>query len=97
MCGGAPDIPTIEYFGCLFEGIISALLGVVGIAFFIMFISAGFKYLTSSGDPKALQAASTTLTHAVLGLVAAALGYMVLVIVQNITGANVTNFVIYNP
>lgn len=44
---------------------------VVGIAAVIMIIIAGFKYITSSGDPNGVNSAKNTILYAVIGLVIA--------------------------
>ena len=72
--------------------IISNLLSVAGIIFFVMLLKGGFTYLTSGGSPESVGKAQNTITHAVYGLVAAALSYMALVLIEYITGANVTEF-----
>lgn len=57
-----------------------------------MFLIGGFKYLTSGGDPKALEGAKGTLTHAILGLIVLVFAFLILVIIQAVTGVNVTQF-----
>ena len=44
---------------------------VVGIAAMIMIIIAGFKYVTSSGDPSNVKSAKDTLLYALVGLLVA--------------------------
>ena len=57
-----------------------------------MFIVGGFKYVTSGGDPKKVQAAQATLTYAILGLVLALLAWFILVFIEKFTGVKVTEF-----
>jgi hypothetical protein len=94
-CTTVGDIPTLQYLECIFGNAISYLLVIAGFVFLAMLISGGFKYLTSGGDPKAVAGAQTTLTYAVFGMLVAILAYLMLVLIQTLTGANVTNFVIY--
>ena len=65
-----------------------------GIVLFLMLLSGGFKYLTSGGDPKATEGAQKTLTYAIGGLVMLAGSYIILRIISDFTGADVTNFII---
>jgi len=59
-----------------------------------MFINGGFKYLFSSSEPKAVAAASSTLTSALIGLVGVIASWLILKLIQDFTGINVTDFVI---
>ena len=93
-CG---DVPTIKDIECVAGNLVSAALGLAGIVLFIMFLTGGFKYTTSGGDPKAVEAAKGTLTQAVAGLVILVLAYVVLVVIEAITGVKVTEFKVTTP
>lgn len=80
------DLPT--YFG----NILTALIPLIGLVAFIMILSGGFKILTSAGDPKALEGGKQVVTLAILGIALAIISWLVLVLIQNITGVNVTLF-----
>jgi hypothetical protein len=73
---------------------LQVIVSLAGIVFFVMFINGGFQYLFSSGDQKKAAAASSTLTMAIMGLVGVVASYLILKLIQTITGANITNFVI---
>jgi hypothetical protein len=79
----------------VFGNVVTSLLALGGIVLFLMLLSGGFKYLTSGGDPKAVEGAQKTLTYAIGGLVLLAFSYLILVIIGTFTGADVTNFVIF--
>lgn len=81
----------------VFGNVVTSLLALGGIILFLMLLSGGFKYLTSGGDPKATETAQKTLTYAIGGLVLLAGSYMILRIISDFTGADVTNFVITRP
>ena len=83
---------TIHGLEALFANVLNAVFGAVGIVLFIMLLLGGFKYITSGGDPKALESAKNTLTYAVFGLVLAACAYLFLVFVEYFTGFNITVF-----
>lgn len=88
------DVAQLKYFECLFGRGVSVILAVAGMAFFIVLLIGGFKYLTSGGDPKALDSAKKTLTYAIGGMVILALAFLFLRFIEVFTGATVTNFVI---
>lgn len=79
----------------VFGNVVTSLLALGGIVLFLMLLSGGFKYLASGGDPKATETAQKTLTYAIGGMVLLAGSYMILRIISDFTGADVTNFVIY--
>lgn len=89
------DVATIKGFEAIFSNIITVALEFAGIVLFIMFLIGGFKYLTAGGDPKAVEAAKGTLTHAIIGLVVLILAFIILQLIHVITGVDVTTFRIY--
>ncbi|MFZ2152842.1 MAG: hypothetical protein WAV41_02160 [Microgenomates group bacterium] len=93
-CVTNTDVATVQGLECLFGNILQVIVGLAGIAFFVMFISGGFQYLFSSSDAKKVAAASSTLTMAILGLVGIIASFLILQFIKKITGADVTNFVI---
>lgn len=80
------SIPT--YFG----NILQAIIPLIGLISFIMILGGGFKILTSGGDPKGMAGGKQTITLAVAGLALAIVSWLVLVLVKNVTGVNVTQF-----
>ena len=76
----------------LFGRAVSAILALAGIVLFVLLVSGGLKYITSGGDPKATDSAKKTITYAIGGLIAILLSYLILVLIENITGAKVTEF-----
>ena len=90
--GVAKDVATIQGLECLFYNVLQVIVYFAGIAFLFMFISGGFKYLFSSGEQKAVSAASSTLTMAIIGLVGIIASWLILSFIQKFTGINVTQF-----
>lgn len=90
-------VATISDLGVLIQQVISYVLGFAGIAFFILLVAGGFKYITSGGDPKAVEGAQKTLTSAIAGLVVILVSYLILVLIKTITGVDVTTFKIAIP
>lgn len=94
--GGTPaaadDAAGLTQIEGVFRNIISAIAGLGFIVLLVMIISAGFKYLTSGGEPKTIQQAHQTVTWALLGIVFMAVGWLLLQLVQAFTGLEVTTF-----
>ena len=75
-------------------GIIARIIGLLApaaaIAVFIMILVAGFQFLTSGGDPKSVAAARTTFTYAILGAILVVVVWLILTLIEFVTGAKVT-------
>ncbi len=80
------DLST--YFG----NILKAAIPLIGFIAFLMLLFGGFKILTSAGDAKGVAAGKQTLSLAVGGIVLAILSWLILVLIENVTGAKVTQF-----
>lgn len=91
-CVANDDVATIQGFECLFANILKVVMGLAGLAFFAMFIVGGFKYLTSGGDPKKMASATSTLTLSFFSVLGVILAWLILLLIQNFTGVNVTQF-----
>lgn len=72
------------------EKIIGLLAPAAGIAFFIMLLVGGYKFITSGGDPKAVGSARSTLTYAVVGIILVVAAWLILQLIASLTGADVT-------
>lgn len=94
---GNGKVATISDLGTMIQTVIGYVLGFAGIVFFVLLVVGGFKYITSGGDPKAVEGAQKTLTSAIAGLVVILLSYLILVIIKNITGVDVTTFNVILP
>lgn len=69
----------------------SVISVVVYLGFMVMLVLivwTGIKYLTSGGEPKAIQAAHQTLTWALLGVVFLAIAWLILQLIAGFTGIN---------
>lgn len=91
------DVAKISDLKVVFENVVGYALGMASIVLFILLLVAGFKYITSGGDPKATEGAKKTLTSAVIGLVVILISYLILVLIETITGVEVTKFNIVIP
>ncbi len=72
------------------KNIISLLAPAAGIAFFIMLLFGGYKFITSGGDPKAVGAARSTLTYAIIGIILVVAAWLILQLIAAVTGVPVT-------
>lgn len=87
------DCPAgLDQIELVFTQVISVVVGLGFIAMLVMIIAAGIKYLTSAGEPKAVQAAHQALTWALLGVVFMAIAWFILQLIHAFTGINVTIF-----
>lgn len=84
------DPAKISEVGCVLASIISVVLGFVGIVLFVMLVIGGFKWLTSGGDPKGIEGAKATITNAIVGLLVIIFAYIILKIIETVTGIPVT-------
>lgn len=78
----------------LFTRIINLAVEAAFTVLLIMLVYAGIKFLTSGGDPKAISSASATITWALLGILFLAIGWLLLLLIKNFTGVDVTKFCI---
>lgn len=76
----------------VFGNVVQAVLGFAGVALFLMLVTGGFKFITAGGDPKAVESAKQTLTYAILGIVFVASAFLILRLIEEFTGAPVTEF-----
>ncbi len=72
----------------IFIRIFNLAITIGGLAAFAMIIIGGFKYLTSAGDPKQVQSASSTITMAIVGLIVAISSWFILNFIATFTGAS---------
>lgn len=87
-----PDAAGLDQLEDIVGNVISVIVGLGFIAMLVMVIMAGLKYLTSGGEPKAVQSAHYTLTWALLGLLFLALAWIILQLIHAFTGIDVTVF-----
>jgi len=91
------NVATLQDLEGLFSNVVNIILGIAGIAFFILLLSSGFKFITSGGDPKALEGAKKTLTYAIAGLILIIASYLILLLIKELTGVDVTIFKVVQP
>ena len=88
--GGTPvPLSALEE---IFGNLVSSLLALSGIVLFIFIVTGGIKYITSGGDPKAVDGAKKTITYAIGGVALIAISYLILVLLGTITGVDLSKF-----
>jgi len=90
-------VATIADLETVFQNLVRSILGFAGIVLFVLLLVGGFKYITSGGDPKAVESAQKTLTYAIGGLILILLSYLILVLIGAVTGVNITEFKVVLP
>lgn len=88
------DPAQLSNLDSVFSNLVGVVLGLASITLFLMLLLGGFRYTTSGGDPKAVESAKKTLTYAIFGMVLVASAYLILRLIGQFTGADVTNFAI---
>jgi len=83
--GGVNDIATLGCIVPVFQNIVIAVLTFSGIVAVFFIIFAGIKFVTSGGDPKAVEGARKTLTFAIVGLIVVLLSFFIIYIIGQIT------------
>lgn len=70
----------------VFRNVIKISVGGAFIALFVVLVWAGIKFLTSGGEPKALESARDAVTWALLGILFLALAWLILKLIAAFTG-----------
>lgn len=87
-----PEAAQLSDLSTYFGNILEAMIPLVGLVSFIMVLVGGFKILTSAGDPKGMAGGKQTITLAVTGIALAIISWLILLLIENVTGAKVTQF-----
>lgn len=75
--GGGTNLPTNSLTGII-KNLLNWLLMMVGIVGVGAFVIAGLFYLTAAGDSKVIDKAKSTMTYAVIGILVALIGLIVI-------------------
>jgi len=80
---GSADTLTNATFYSIVERVMNWLLGFIGVLGVVAFVIAGIMYLTAAGDEGQTEKAKSIMMYAIIGLVVALIG---LVVVNAVTG-----------
>lgn len=86
---GAEDVATIRGFQCLVANVFSVILTVIGLAGFVMFIIGSFRWMLSGSNSKGVEQARGAMTYAIIGIVVALSGFIILNLIAAFTGLEV--------
>lgn len=86
------EVATIRGLECVIKNLLEPLPSLIALAALIMLIIAGIRLTLSGSDPKANAGAWQTFTWAIVGIVLLAVAWIIIVAIENFTGAKVTNF-----
>lgn len=76
------EIPTLKCLEVVFNNLIFLSSSIAVLALFIMFLFAGFTYLTSFGNPEKVKKAQATFRYAIIGLIIFVSSYLILKIID---------------
>ncbi len=81
----------------LLTRIINLSVGISFMVLLVMLVYGGVRFIISGGEPKAVQAATQTLTYAVIGIVLLAVAWLILKLISAFTGVDLTHFCLGFP
>lgn len=90
--GPNPSPATISDMEAVFSRILGYIIGFAGIVLFLLLVSGGYKLITSGGDPGKVQTAWKTVTFAIAGFVLIIASFLILRLIYEFTGVDVTQF-----
>ena len=88
----ASDVATIRGIECVIANLLKYIPNALALVAVGMIILAGVRLISAGADPKAYAAAWQQLTWAVIGLILLAGVWLILVFIERLTGAPVTQF-----
>lgn len=83
---GGSDVATIAGLECLIANVFSVIIAVIGMAGFVMFVIGAFRWMLSGNDSKGVETAKNTMTFAIIGIVVALSGFIIINLIANFTG-----------
>ena len=72
--------------GGIITGILPYIFGIAGIILLLNIITSGFKMMTSTGDPKVMQAAQAKLTTSVIGISILFVSFWIVMLIMKFLG-----------
>jgi hypothetical protein len=78
--------PTV---GSFFTSVVRAVLAFTALLFLFMVVWGGFNFLNAGGDPKATDAARSTITNAVIGLLIVLASFAIIEIITRISAFSI--------
>ena len=93
------DVATLSCIPAIFRNVVFAAFLFAGVVALFFIVYAGIRFITSRGDPKAVEGAKQTLTWAIIGLIVIILSFTIINLIADFTGAGqcITVFGIFTP
>lgn len=85
------DVPSLACLAQVVINIINFAFMFLGVVTLLMLLFGSIKYITSGGDPKALQGAQKTITYALIGAVVVMLSFVLINVVTTALGLSSSN------
>jgi hypothetical protein len=90
-CVNEAGIATLRCVPIVFQNIVTAALMFAGVVALFFIITSGYKFMTSGGDPKAVDSARKTMIYAILGLVLILCSFAIVQFISFSTGVKCVN------
>lgn len=72
--------------------VLIAIIPLIGVISFIMILVGGFTFLAGAGNPDSMKKGKAIMGGAIAGIVMAIGSWLILLLIEKLTGARVTNF-----
>lgn len=86
------DVATIQGIYCLITNLLGVIAPLITLIAIGMIILGGAKMIMGADNPKAVTEAKKTITFAIIGVIGIAAAWIILVLIQEFTGAPITEF-----
>lgn len=90
--GNVTNVATLNCIPVVFTQIINYAMAFAGVVALFFIVYSGARYVTSGGEPKAVEGAKNTLTWAIIGLVVIVLAWAIINFISVFTGAPCIQF-----
>lgn len=86
--GDAADVATIQGIECMLANIFLVFFALIGLAAFIMIVVGAITILVSGGNSKGMETGKKSITFAIIGIVVALSGFIIINLLSAFTGVN---------
>lgn len=91
-CVSSGDVATVRGLQCLIANLLEPVPALIIVVALFMVIFAGAKLIMGANDPKAIASAWSTFSFAIIGILLLGGVWLILVLIEQFTGATVTQF-----
>ena len=85
-------VATLGGIVCVIRNLLTPLPAIIALAALAMVIMAGIRLVSAGADPKAYASAMQTFQWAVIGLILLSGAWLILILIERLTGAPITQF-----